>query len=65
MQACINEINLVEGVARLNNEKPKKSRSRIAKEFGLSPSSVSSNTVPFVSWVGTPALPSALVVNVV
>ena len=40
MQACINEINCVEGAARLKNEKPKKSRNQIAKEFGLSPSSV-------------------------
>ena len=64
MQVCIDEINHVEGAARLNNEKPKKSRNQIAKEFGLSLSSVSSDTVPFVSWVGTPALPSSLVVNV-
>ena len=63
MQACINEIKRVEGTARLNNEKPKKSRNEISKEFGLSPSSVSSDTVPF--WVGTPALPPSLVVNVV
>ena len=41
MQACIDEIKRVEGAARLNNEKPKKSRNEIAKEFGLSPSSVS------------------------
>ena len=65
MQACINEINQVEGAARLNNAKPKKSRNEIAKEFGLSPSSVSSDTVPFVSWVGTPALLPSLMVNVV
>ena len=63
MQACIDEINRVEGAARLNNAKPKKSRNEIAKEFGLSPSSVSSNTVPF--WVETPPLPPSLVVNVV
>ena len=63
MQACIDEINQVEGAARLNNAKPKKSRNKIAKEFGLSPSSVSSDTVPF--WVGTPALLPSLVVNVV
>ena len=53
MQACIDEITWVEGAARLNTEKWKKSRNRICKEFGLSPSTVSSNTVPFVSSVGT------------
>ena len=56
MQACINEINQVEGEARLNNEKPKKSKNQICKDFGLSPSTVSSDTVPFISLVGTPAL---------
>ena len=41
MQECIYEINRVEGAARLNNEKPKKSGNQIAQEFGLNPSSVS------------------------
>ena len=35
VQACIYEINRVEGEARLNNEKWKKSRNQICKEFGL------------------------------
>ena len=61
MQACIDKINRVEGAPKLNNKKPKKSRNQIPKEYGLSPSLVSSDTVPFVSWVGTPALPSSLV----
>ena len=56
IQVCINEINRVEGEARLNNKKPKKSRNQICEDFGLSPSTVSSDTVPFVSSVGTPAL---------
>ena len=62
VQACINEINWVEGATRLNNEKQKKSRNQICKEFRLSPSTVSSDTVPFVSSVGTSALvlPSSL-----
>ena len=41
MEACIGEIHRVEGVARLNNKKPKKSRNQICEEFGLSPSTVS------------------------
>ena len=32
MQVCIDEINQVEGAARLNNEKPKKSRNQICEE---------------------------------
>ena len=60
MQACIHEIKRVEGAARLNNEKPKKSRNQICEEFGLSPSTVSSDTVHFVSLVGTPALVSLM-----
>ena len=71
MQACIDEINQVEGAARWNNKTPEKSRNQICDEFGLSPSS--SDTVPLVSSVGTPALLSlverpalpSLVVNVV
>ena len=63
MRACIDEINRVEGAAKLNNKKPKKSRNQIAKEYGLSPSRVSSDTVPFVSSVGTSSLVS-LVENV-
>ena len=58
MRACIDEINRVEGA-----EKPKKFRNQIAKEYGLSPSTVSSDTVPFVSSVGTSSLVS-LVENV-
>ena len=60
MQVCIDEINLVEGAARLNNEKRKKSRNQICEEFRLSPSTVSSDTVPYVSLVGTPALVSLM-----
>ena len=41
MQAYIDEIHRVEGVARLNNKKPKKSRNQICEEFGLSSSTVS------------------------
>ena len=58
MQACIDEINRVEGAARLNNEKPKKSRNQIAKEFGLSPSSVSKRMMGKVLSMG-PALGGA------
>ena len=58
MQACINEIKRVEGAARLNNEKPKKSRNEIAKEFGLSPSSVSKWMMGKVQSMG-PALGGA------
>ena len=41
MQVCIDQINQVERAARLNNEKPKKSRNHICKDFRLSPSTVS------------------------
>ena len=58
MQACIDEINQVEGAAGLNNEKPKKSRKKIAKEFGLSPSSVSKQMMGKVLLMG-PALGGA------
>ena len=58
MQACIDEINQVEGAARLNNAKPKKSRNEIAKEFGLSPSSVSKQMTEKVLSFG-PALGGA------
>ena len=58
MQAYINEINRVEGAVRLNNEKPKKSRNEIAKEFGLSPSSVSKQMMGKVQSMG-PALGGA------
>ena len=53
MQACIDEIKRVEGAARLNNEKPKKSRNEIAKEFGLSPSSVSKRMTGKVQSMGS------------
>ena len=58
MQACINEIKRVEGAAKLNNAKPKKSRNGIAKEFGLSPSSVSKRMMGKVQSMG-PALGGA------
>ena len=52
MQVCIDEINQVEGAARLNNEKPKKSRNQICKEFGLSPSTVSKQMMGKVMSMG-------------
>ena len=58
MQACIDEINRVEGAARLNNEKPKKSRNQICEEFGLSPSTVSKHMTGKVRSMG-PALGGA------
>ena len=58
MRACIDEINRVEGAAKLNNEKPKKSRNQIAKEYGLSPSSVSKRMTGKVQSMG-PALGGA------
>ena len=58
MQVCIDKINCVEGVARLKDEKPKKSRNQIAKEFGLSLSSVSKRMTGKVLSMG-PALGGA------
>ena len=58
MQACIDEIKRVEGEARLKNEKPKKSRNQICKEFGLSPSTVSKRMTGKVRSMG-PALGGA------
>ena len=58
MQVCIDEINRVEGAARLNNEKPKKSRNQICEEFGLSLSTVSKYMTGKVHSMG-PALGGA------
>ena len=58
MQACIDEIHQVEGVARLLNKKPEKSWNQIAEEFGLSLSMVSKQMTGKVLSMG-PALGGA------